>query len=269
MSRNDKCFCGSGKKRKKCHSNIMEDSYMEHLLKRYYEIEKQVSDYKANNEQFNNHPCQKGCFNCCSDIFTISILEFELILDDIRNYGKDYAENIYSNALKNLEILKEENPELYKRLEEDVTLSDYNKTNRLDANKYIKSERFPFLCPLIDQTKGTCMVYDKRPMICRIHGTTHNLLQLMSESFKICEYIESHSNALETPEINTYESDTNSMLISTFNGHDFVPRKYPIIYWFKIYQNKNIKKGKEIYSSLVPSLFYKKMGTLTMTEIMP
>ncbi|PHB30988.1 hypothetical protein COE80_02585 [Bacillus pseudomycoides] len=50
---------------------------------------------------------------------------------------------------------------------------------------------------------------------------------------------------------------------------EILPRDYPIVYWFKVYHNKNTKKGRPVYSSLVPSLFYKKPGSITIAELMP
>ncbi|WP_255257326.1 MULTISPECIES: SEC-C metal-binding domain-containing protein [unclassified Bacillus (in: firmicutes)] len=43
MGRNELCFCGSGKKQKKCHVNVDQDSYIGNLYKKYFEIDNILS----------------------------------------------------------------------------------------------------------------------------------------------------------------------------------------------------------------------------------
>lgn len=94
MGRNELCFYGSGKKQKKCHVNVDQDSYIGNLYKKYFKVDNILSEYKATHKEFENHPCSKGCFNCCYDIFPISMLEFELILEEMRNIGLEFAERV-------------------------------------------------------------------------------------------------------------------------------------------------------------------------------
>ncbi|WP_255290570.1 SEC-C metal-binding domain-containing protein [Bacillus cereus] len=103
MSRNEQCFCGSGKKQKKCHDDVDPNSYIGNLYKKYFKIDSIISDYKATHKEFENHPCGKGCFNCCYDVFPISMLEFELLLEEIRNIGIEFAEAVFAKALKHLD----------------------------------------------------------------------------------------------------------------------------------------------------------------------
>ena len=270
MGRNEKCFCGSGKKRKKCHSDVIENSYIENLYEKYFEIENTVSKYRTTHKEFENHRCGKGCFNCCYDLFTVSMLEFELLLEEIRNNGEEFAEHIFHKALYHLDILEKDHPELYNRLEENDTMKDMTQTMMSDVNIYDRNHRLPLPCPLLDDNTGACTAYDKRPMICRTHGTTHTAFHLMSSDAEICEHIpSSHLNAESTPEVDGWDMNPNLMLQTIFNGQTILPRQYPIVYWFKIYRDKNLKKGRPIYSSLVPSFFNKKVGTLTLSELMP
>ena len=44
MGRNDLCFCGSGKKQKKCHPNINEDSVAAKNYKTIYTIIKRIEE---------------------------------------------------------------------------------------------------------------------------------------------------------------------------------------------------------------------------------
>ena len=47
MGRNDLCFCGSGKKQKKCHPNINEDSVAAKIIKLYTQLSKELEGYKS------------------------------------------------------------------------------------------------------------------------------------------------------------------------------------------------------------------------------
>ncbi|MFL0574155.1 SEC-C metal-binding domain-containing protein [Priestia megaterium] len=143
MGRNEKCFCGSGKKRKKCHSDVIENSYIENLYEKYFEIENTVYKYRTKNKEFENHRCGKGCFNCCYDLFTVSMLEFELLLEEIRNNGEEFAEHIFHKALYHLDILEKDHPELYNRLEENDTMKDMTQTMMSDVNLYDRNHRLP------------------------------------------------------------------------------------------------------------------------------
>ncbi|PRT33864.1 YkgJ family cysteine cluster protein [Bacillus wiedmannii] len=271
MGRNDECFCGSGKKQKKCHSNVEQDSYMAKLYKRYSKVDDLISEYRDNHEEFKNHPCGKGCYNCCYDVFSITMLEFELLLEELRNTSLEFAEKVFEKALDDLRVLRTNSPELYKRLEEDVTFQ--RNAHHQDVGFYSKVERFPFPCPLLDVNEGSCGVYNKRPMICRLFGTTHDPLTVIlasKDESSVCEHIPSvHVNALQTPEIDPSDSRISDMLKTKFSGQEIEPRSYPIVYWFKIYHDKNLKKGRPVYSSLVPSFYHKKEGTITIVELMP
>ncbi|MDP7981335.1 YkgJ family cysteine cluster protein [Bacillus sp. WLY-B-L8] len=271
MGRNELCFCGSGKKQKKCHINVDQDSYIGNLYKKYFKIDNVLSDYKVTHKEFEGHPCKKGCFNCCYDVFPVSVLEFELLLEEMRNIGLEFAEMVFEKALKHLELFRESNPDLYRRLEEDASFKGKREIDIQDIEQYEQTKRFPFPCPMLDENTGSCTIYNKRPMICRTFGTTHDSFSLMlSDKATICEHIPSiHANAFETPEIESSDSEVNKMLETTHQGKRILPRQYPIVYWFKIYHNKNMKKGRPVYSSLVPSFFYKKPGEITIAELMP
>ncbi|KXY26560.1 hypothetical protein AT268_06100 [Bacillus cereus] len=270
MGRNDACFCGSGKKQKKCHSNVEQDSCVANLYKRYIKIDNIISEYREHHKEFKNHPCGKGCYNCCYDVFAISMLEFEVVLEELRNIGLEFSLKIFERSLEDLELLKIRHPDLYNRLEEDASFRQ--DVMLKDSNLYSKTVRLPFLCPLLDITEGSCMVYNKRPMVCRVFGTTHDSYSLMlaSGGGEICEHIPSeHANALQTPEVEFSDTRVNDMLESELFGEKIQPREYPIMYWFKVYHDKNKKKGRPVYSSLVPSFYYKKPGSITMAELMP
>ncbi len=264
-------FLWEWQKKKKCHSNVEMESYVANLYEKYFEIDNIISEYRDNHKGFEYHPCGKGYYNCCYDVFSISMLEFEVLLEELRNIGLEFAERIFKKSLEDLEVLRISNPDLYNRLEEDVTLQQDAALK--DVNLYSKTERFPFSCPMLDESKGSCLVYNKRPMICRLFGTTHDSFSVMldrRDESSVCEHIPSaQANVLQTPEVENSDFKINDMLETRYSGEVLLPREYPIVYWFKVYRDKNLKKGRPVYSSLVPSFYYKKPGSITLAELMP
>lgn len=78
MKCNDLCFCGSGKKHKKCHFDINPSSKLADIYRAYKEFDK----YAKNNNIYNN--CISGCYRCCKGVrFFITENEFMIILDYI------------------------------------------------------------------------------------------------------------------------------------------------------------------------------------------
>ncbi|WP_080967252.1 SEC-C metal-binding domain-containing protein [Bacillus atrophaeus] len=73
LSRNDLCFCGSGKKCKKCHSDVHPDSRAANLIDMHRNIEEKVISYQEKTGFI--PPCHKGCYSCCFDDFSISEVE--------------------------------------------------------------------------------------------------------------------------------------------------------------------------------------------------
>lgn len=82
ISRNDPCFCGSGKKYKKCHSDIHPESRAARLIQTYRKYERKIEDYQKSTG--NIPPCQKGCYNCRYEDFSITEIEFEFIMRELK-----------------------------------------------------------------------------------------------------------------------------------------------------------------------------------------
>jgi hypothetical protein len=80
MAKKERCFCGSGKASKNCH-RVASDSRAAHLFKLYDQVETTVESYFKHTD--NSHQCFSGCSNCCSDFFTVSEVELEIIMDEI------------------------------------------------------------------------------------------------------------------------------------------------------------------------------------------
>jgi len=109
MGRNDLCFCGSGKKIKKCHPDINEQSIAARLLRLYNEIDHSVDIYYQNT----NHtaPCSKGCAECCYSDFPLSDIEFNLIIYEIRKWNRTEIESLIQRATILWERVNEKYPD--------------------------------------------------------------------------------------------------------------------------------------------------------------
>ena len=71
VGRNEKCFCGSGKKTKHCHVDMHPESRLANLVRLYSKIDSAICN--ANSDNSFKPLCSKGCTgDCCSHIFGIS-----------------------------------------------------------------------------------------------------------------------------------------------------------------------------------------------------
>ena len=124
MGRNDLCFCGSGKKQKKCHPNINEDSVAAKTIKLYTQLSKELEENIYGKK---NIKCEKGCNACCKDYFAISEVEFAIIMDYLyNNCGIEKTNIIIKKAIALSEKFEKNNPEYYKQLEENIAGKNIN-----------------------------------------------------------------------------------------------------------------------------------------------
>lgn len=109
MNRNDKCFCGSSKKYKKCHYGIEEGSIASELIKFYNELDSKIE--KEIEAKSLNVLCGQGCSECCEDYFAITEVEFAVIMDYLkREKGVEYIHSIISKGIKRNNKFKENYP---------------------------------------------------------------------------------------------------------------------------------------------------------------
>ena len=98
VGRNDLCFCGSGKKVKRCHPKINEQSLVAKLLQLYAEIDERNSKAAT--------VCKTGCAKCCSGDFDVHLTEFLTILNYLK-IGSSRPEDVQYDELRT--TLKEYN----------------------------------------------------------------------------------------------------------------------------------------------------------------
>lgn len=232
-NRNAPCFCGSGKKYKKCHPDIVYDSAFAELITLYNKINERI----ANNTNFEKLKCGRGCAECCYQNFSVWPIEFYYILYMIHSTAG--IEKVYQYIEKGYNMwLNYENtyPDLANKLranaeEKDLKfIYDLMEKSNLDNN---------FPCPFLNVSEGTCEVYDARPLICREYAVSYRKKYNYPISF--C------SNTMYTIDYEEYMtdiSDINSDCLMKFYSEKFkvsaTDRPYPIFYFCKIaYLNKD------------------------------
>lgn len=166
MSKKELCFCSSSKKMKKCHGDIHEKSVIANLYRKMNIIDEAV-------KQCTDSICKKGCCDCCTADFPVSVSEFFLIVNALEiggtkaqllPYRKDAAELI-------------SNPPL-------------------NANR----------CLFVDEKDGSCKIYDVRPLVCREYG---NIRLENAVCKKITENIKAQEGMLNSIDVD-FNKDTNA-----------------------------------------------------------
>jgi Fe-S-cluster containining protein len=105
--------------------------------------------------------CHIGCSDCCYALFDLTLIEamyihdkfFKLLNDDQRNPILEKADD----ADRKIHVIKRN---AFKASQEGRT--------EQDIMHDIASEKIP--CPLLDEDNHQCILYDYRPVTCRIYG---------------------------------------------------------------------------------------------------
>lgn len=228
MERNDKCFCGSGIKYKKCHYRIHAESKLANVYKVY-------NDYKnACAQKGICNACTKGCSQCCNDYFFVTENEFLLILEELL-YRKADIKDYISRAKNVIDYVGKIHPEILKKLNECMPLS-FDKMDISFFRDTINPKDLP-KCIFLDDN-NRCSIYNVRPTICRGYGMTE-VCEIINNEKK--EFQENDKMYMETSVI----SRTDGM------GSEIIKRPYPLFYWFAFFlddpkYNLTMEKVKRI-----------------------
>lgn len=215
MERNDKCFCGSGIKYKKCHLRINGESKLANIYRAInaYDIAcKEKNIYNA---------CINGCSKCCSDFFFISENEFLMIVEELL-YRKENINNYITKAKDVMENINKTHPDVIKKLDEYMPTSFNEGLNSEYFKDDFNDSDLPKCIFLNENNK--CTIYDIRPFVCRTYGTT-----------KLCEYIKNPISSFEEEQKMILES---KIITDIKNSEPIVKRPYPIFYWFGFFLEK-------------------------------
>jgi len=129
-------------------NKLTEFSYLPFIeeLKNVFSRMETAYDSVAEQYGFNCTGCEDNC--CLTRFYHHTLLEHIYIEQGFKTLDKDLREEILAKA-------------------EDVI----SKTDNAD----IKSQPVRFMCPL--NFDGKCILYDYRPMVCRLHGLAHELVK--------------------------------------------------------------------------------------------
>jgi len=180
MERNEKCFCGSGKKYKRCHIGVEPDSVLGKLVSFYQVLDKELEKSK------NPAGCHAGCSACCNQVFAIQLSEF---LYACYGYQKLYGNitpifNVGSSIYSQVVV---EYPELSQAIQKVESITDANSYFR-SSNQLVECmEKLKVPCVFLNPNMNLCMIYDYRPIVCRYHGLAYLFISDDIDNFYICK----------------------------------------------------------------------------------
>ena len=167
LGRNDPCFCGSGKKYKKCHPDINPDSLIADLIRFYQKMDSRILEGKANGKC---NTCKESCNTCCNHYFAVSSTEFDYITYEYtKRYGVKKWQELLTKAKVKWEKFREHNKETA-AYEEDMREGGkdvFDCTVKAVSKCNTTHEDSP--CLFLNED-GKCSIYDIRPFICRFQG---------------------------------------------------------------------------------------------------
>lgn len=236
MGRNDLCFCGSGKKQKKCHVDIDCNSIFAKLLSLYNKTDNIIKE-KA---QFNKLKCKKGCSECCYQNFDISSTEFYYIAYQIiKNYDEDKLKKYIASGYEMWREYKNKFPQNAKFLE--INAENLNPDSIKNSFKIIEKSysTSPFIngfpCPFLNIKEQYCEIYEYRPFICRHFGLGY--LEKHDGLVAFC------SNTADGIPYENYMADLRGLLDDLININAYYSekyksgiydRQYPMFYFCKV-----------------------------------
>ena len=224
MERNDKCFCGSGMKYKKCHYHINGESVIANIYKIRVKYNEKCNTLSTCGS------CKNGCFKCCNNNFCISEQEFLLILDylEINNYN---IEKYINKSKLVIKYAKDKYPQILEQFNKKLSNQQFNLSNIiLLFDTEIHGVDWPY-CIFLEN--GKCSIYDIRPCICRMYGTTMQCDLIGNSDINIDE-----------------RDDLFNTAYYLYNGDQkILIRPYPIYYWFGHFMGDNTRY-KKMYSKL-------------------
>lgn len=136
---------------------------MTELLEHYGELLREVDRWFADCvAEYGEHiACSRGCSECCRGLFDITALDALFLRSGIDRLPADARDNVRQKAVARLEQLSTRFPAFtppwflnhIPESEWDAIMPDDDETP----------------CVLLSE-QGSCLVYDYRPMTCRLHG---------------------------------------------------------------------------------------------------
>ena len=133
------------------------------LLVRYRALLKEVDHWFAEcslvaGEQI---ACQRGCSACCRGLFDITLLDARLLREGFNQLPADKQQQVLQAATQSINGIRT----LWPDFDQPYLFNCYPE----EQWELVMPEEDESPCPLLG-SDGACMVYDHRPMTCRLNG---------------------------------------------------------------------------------------------------
>jgi Fe-S-cluster containining protein len=136
---------------------------MQDILDRYSRLLQEVDDWFAVCAQGREEliTCARGCSSCCRGLFDITLLDALYLRSGFDLLPEATQESVRAQASARLDALTADFP---------AFISPWT-LNHIPESEWdaMMPEEDGTPCPLLSET-GTCLVYDHRPMTCRLNG---------------------------------------------------------------------------------------------------
>lgn len=222
----DFCFCGSGKRKNKCHPNVNPDSVVGSTIKLYSSWDKYLlSEKKNKNIRF---ICEDKCNHCCNNYFYISEKEYLSIYYHLKTtYDNSYIRTKIQLAKEYMNFIKENFPEEHKKIDTVIPPSRNGDIKEF-YNDDLRRDQV-YSCIFLNQKTGLCDVYPVRPIICRLHGVAY--------PFSACnKIIQNPDHRSKMVSLNDFPDKEDIYWLNFFKKSEVLPnifrRSYPIAEWF-------------------------------------
>jgi Fe-S-cluster containining protein len=202
---------------------------MEEILEKYGALLREVDGWFAGCMERHSSAmrCRSGCSECCRGLFDITLLDACYLKSGFDRLPEDVREHVTGRAIERVKGLQELWPEF---------AAPYILNYRPDEEwEELMPEEDGTPCSLLG-ADGKCLVYEYRPMTCRLNGVP--LVDVSSEVFfdEWCTLNFTRANPLELPELRwefdklfrrellIFREFTGLLLNKTFNELDtFIP----------------------------------------------
>jgi len=133
------------------------------LLARYRELLKEVDTWFSQcslvaGEQIS---CQRGCSACCRGLFDITLLDARLLRDGFEQLDTANKQMIKAAARQSIATIRT----IWPDFDQPYLFNSYPE----EEWDLVMPEEDENPCPLLGKN-GLCLVYDSRPMTCRLNG---------------------------------------------------------------------------------------------------
>lgn len=151
------------------------NSALEPIVEKYVQLLKGVDQWFSRSATAAGHAvqCGKGCSSCCRGLFDITLLDAFFLRQGIDSLAPRLREVVHARIASQLQILQLTWPGVSPPYIINVLQEE-------DLDRLMPEED-DTPCPLLG-ADGLCLVYEYRPMTCRLHGIP--LVDISGESFQ-------------------------------------------------------------------------------------